>query len=696
MNRFKSLIIMASVLFAAGCCSDSCENKGGTDTPIISKHENIVVKDGIMTPEIMWSLGRVGETTLSPDGQKVVYGVTYYDIAENKGNTELYMMNVDGSNKKQLTKTAGGEYNPVFINEGNTIAFISGGQIWKMDLDGGNIKQLSNYDGDISAFKVSPDGAKILFIADVKVGQVVTDIYPDLPKANAHFTDNLMYKHWDEWVSTAPHPFVADFNGSELANITDILAGLPYESPMRPWGGIEQLDWSKDSKTVAYTCRKKTGKEYSISTNSDIYLYSLADKSTRNISEGMMGYDQNPVFSNDGRMIAWQSMERDGYEADKVRLIVMELETGNRKDLTVSFDQNAEQLVWSADDKDIYFVSCIKGTHQIYKTNLETLNFTPITEGVHDYTGFKLVNDVMIATQMSYSKPVEIYNVDIKTGKATEISFENKHILDQIKMGKVEEKWIKTTDGKDMLTWVIYPVNFDPNKQYPALLFCQGGPQSAVSQFFSYRWNFQLMAANDYIVIAPNRRGLPGFGQEWNEQISGDYGGQNMKDYLSAVDYMVKEPYVDANRVGCAGASYGGFSVYWLAGHHNKRFKAFLAHSGMFNLESQYLETEEQWFVNWDLGGAYWDKTNKIAQNSYANSPHLFVEKWDTPIMCVHGEKDYRILASQSMSAFNAAVLRGIPAELLVFPDENHWILKPQNSILWHRSYFKWFDKWLK
>lgn len=696
MNRFKSLIIMASVLFAAGCCSDSCENKGGSDTPIISKHENVVVKDGIMTPEIMWSLGRVGETALSPDGQKVVYGVTYYDIAENKGNTELYIMNVDGSNKKQLTKTAGGEYNPVFINGGNTIAFITGGQIWKMDLDGGNRKQVSNYDGDISAFKMSPDGTKMLFISDVKVGQVVTDVYPDLPKANAHFTDNLMYKHWDEWVSTAPHPFVADFNGAELANITDILAGSPYESPMRPWGGIEQLDWSKDSKTIAYTCRKKTGKEYSVSTNSDIYLYNLADKSTRNISEGMMGYDQNPVFSNDGRMIAWQSMERDGYEADKVRLIVMDLETGNRKDLTISFDQNAEQLVWSADDKDIYFVSCIKGTHQIYKTNLETLNFVSITDGPHDYTGFKLVNDVMVATQMTYSKPVEIYNVDIKTGKATEISFENKHILDQIKMGKVEEKWIKTTDGKDMLTWIIYPVNFDPNKQYPALLFCQGGPQSAVSQFFSYRWNFQLMAANDYIVIAPNRHGVPGFGQEWNEQISGDYGGQNMKDYLSAVDYMVKEPYVDANRVGCAGASYGGFSVYWLAGHHNKRFKAFLAHSGMFNLESQYLETEEQWFVNWDLGGAYWDKTNKIAQNSYANSPHLFVEKWDTPIMCVHGEKDYRILASQSMSAFNAAVLRGIPAELLIFPDENHWILKPQNSILWHRSYFKWFDKWLK
>lgn len=696
MNKYKSLIIMASVLFAAGCCSDSCEKKGEDNAPIISKHENIVVKDGIMTPEVMWKLGRVGEMTISPDGKKVVYGVTYYDVDENKGNTEIYLISSDGTEKQQITKTSSGEYNPLFIKGGTKIAFLNSGQIWEMDLNGENRKQLSNYEKDITAFKLSPDESKILFISDVKIGQEIADIYPDLPKANAHLTDNLMYKHWDEWVSTAPHPFIADFNGLELSNITDILEGSPYESPMRPWGGIEQLDWSKDSKSVAYTCRKKTGKEYSISTNSDIYIYNVSDKSTRNISEGMMGYDQNPVFSNDGKSIAWQSMERDGYEADKIRLIVMDLTTGNKKDLTIAFDQNAEQLIWSSDDKDIYFLSCINGTYQIYKANVETLNFTSITKGDHDYTGFKIANDVIIATQMSISKPVEIYNVNIANGETKEISFENKHILDQIKMGKVEGRWIKTTDGKQMLTWIIYPVNFDPNKQYPALLFCEGGPQTPVSQFFSYRWNFQLMAANDYIIIAPNRRGLPGFGQAWNEQISGDYGGQNMKDYLSAVDEMVKEPYIDANRVGCAGASYGGFSVYWLAGHHNKRFKAFLAHSGMFNLESQYLETEEQWFVNWDLGGAYWDKNNKIAQNSYANSPHLFVEKWDTPIMCVHGEKDYRILASQSMSAFNAAVLRGIPAELLIFPDENHWILQPQNSILWHRSYFKWFDKWLK
>lgn len=696
MNKYKSLIIMASVLFAAGCCSDSCEKKGEDNAPIISKHENIVVKDGIMTPEVMWKLGRVGEMTISPDGKKVVYGVTYYDVDENKGNTEIYLISSDGTEKQQITKTSNGEYNPLFIKGGTKIAFLNSGQIWEMDLNGENRKQLSNYERDITAFKLSPDESKILFISDVKIGQEIADIYPDLPKANAHFTDDLMYKHWDEWVSTAPHPFIADFNGLELSNITDILEGSPYESPMRPWGGIEQLDWSKDSKSVAYTCRKKTGKEYSISTNSDIYIYNVSDKSTHNISEGMMGYDQNPVFSNDGKSIAWQSMERDGYEADKIRLIVMDLTTGNKKDITIAFDQNAEQLVWSSDDKDIYFLSCINGTYQIYKASLETLNFTPITNGDHDYTGFKIANNVMVATQMSISKPVEIYNVNIANGESKEISFENKHILDQIKMGKVEGRWIKTTDGKQMLTWIIYPVNFDPNKQYPALLFCEGGPQTPVSQFFSYRWNFQLMAANDYIIIAPNRRGLPGFGQAWNEQISGDYGGQNMKDYLSAVDEMVKEPYVDANRVGCTGASYGGFSVYWLAGHHNKRFKAFLAHSGMFNLESQYLETEEQWFVNWDLGGAYWDKNNKIAQNSYANSPHLFVEKWDTPIMCVHGEKDYRILASQSMSAFNAAVLRGIPAELLIFPDENHWILQPQNSILWHRSYFKWFDKWLK
>jgi len=409
-----------------------------------------------------------------------------------------------------------------------------------------------------------------------------------------------------------------------------------------------------------------------------------------------MGYDINPSISPDGKWLAWESMERDGCESDKNRLFVMNTATGEKTDLSANFDQNSEGLVWTADSKSIYFTSVWHALTQIYRADILENKITQITKGVHDYEAVSPAGDKLIAIKHSMSKPNEIYAVNPQNGEATELSFENKEILAQLEMGKVEERWVTTTDNKQMLVWVIYPPKFDPKKKYPALLYCQGGPQSAVSQFWSYRWNFQIMAANDYIIVAPNRRGLPGFGQEWLDQISGDYGGQNMKDYLSAIDAVAKDSFVNKDKLGCVGASYGGFSAYWLAGHHEKRFKAFIAHDGMFNLPQQYLETEEMWFVNWDLGGAYWEKDNKIAQNSYANSPHLFVDKWDAPILVIHGEKDYRILASQGMAAFNAAVLRGVPAEMLIFPDENHWVLKPQNGVLWQRTFVGWLDKWLK
>jgi len=465
---------------------------------------------------------------------------------------------------------------------------------------------------------------------------------------------------------------------------------------MKPFGGIEQLAWSPDGKTVADACRKKTGKEYTLSTNSDIYFYNLETEKTENKTQDMMGYDQNPTFSPDGKWLTWESMEREGCESDKKRLFLMNVATGEKTDLSADFDQNSEALVWTADSKSIYFVSCWHAVTQIYRADIADKKITQITKGVHDYASVNEAKDKLIGVKHSMSKPDEIYAIDSKTGTETELSFENKNILAQLEMGKVEERWVTTSDNKQMLVWVIYPPKFDPNKKYPTLLYCQGGPQSPVSQFWSYRWNFQIMAANDYIIVAPNRRGLPGFGQEWLDQISGDYGGQNMKDYLSAIDEVVKEPFVNKNKLGCVGASYGGFSVYWLAGHHQKRFKAFIAHDGMFNLPQQYLETEEMWFVNWDLGGVYWDKSNEVAQRSYANSPHLFVDKWDTPILVIHGEKDYRILASQGMAAFNAAVLRGVPAEMLIFPDENHWVLQPQNGILWQRTFAAWLDKWLK
>lgn len=695
--KYKSIMALAlgATMFACG----AKDKTGDSDAPIIGK-SSVKVENGLMTPEILYSFGRVSGVEVSPDKSKILYGVTYVSIEQNKSNRELFIMNIDGSDKKPITQTAKGENNAVWVKEGKKIAFLSSesgsSQIWEMNPDGTDRKQISEIDGGVNGFSYSPDGTKVLYIKDIKHGERTADKYSDLDKASGRIVDNLMYKHWDHWVEEIPHSFVATFDGDKIGAGTDILGDQPYECPMLPFGGIEQLAWSPDSKTIAYTCRKKTGMEYSVSTDSDIFLYNVESKETINITEEMMGYDKNPLFSPDGKYIAWQSMERDGYEADKDRMYVMNLETKEKSYITENFDYNTDYMIWADDSKTIYFVACVEAKTQLFKTDIVSKEVKAITTGVHDYESCALAGDKLIAVRHSMSKPNEVYAVSISSGEATELSLENKEILDQLTMGNTEERWITTTDGKKMLTWVVYPPNFDPAKKYPTLLYCQGGPQSTVSQFWSYRWNLQMMAANGYIVVAPNRRGLPGFGQEWLEQISGDYAGQNMKDYLSAIDALAKEPFVDETRLGCTGASYGGFSVYWLAGHHDKRFKAFLAHAGIFNLEAQYLETEELWFANWDMGGAYWDKNNATAQRTYANSPHKFVDKWDTPIMITHGELDYRILASQGMMAFNAAKLRGIDARMLIFPDENHWIAQPQNGILFQREFFRWFDTYLK
>lgn len=697
--KYKSIMAIALSAGMLACGSGKDKTNESGDSPLIGKSE-IKITDGIMTPEALYSFGRVSDVQVSPDNSKVLYGVTYVSIEQNKTNRELFTMNVDGSDNIQITKTPKSENNAVWVKNGSKIAFLSSesgsAQIWEMNPDGTGRVQISEVAGGINGFNYSPDGKKVLYIKNVKSGERAVDKYPDLPKASGRIIDDLMYKHWDTWVEEVPHPFVADFDGEKLINDIDLLNGEPYESPMLPSGGIEQLAWSPDSKTVAYTSRKKKGMEYALSTNSDIYFYNIDTKETRNITEGMMGYDINPVFSSDGKYMAWQSMERDGYESDKNRLFVMDLSTGEKIYVTENFDYNTDFVVWNKDNQSLYIVACVEAKTQIYQANIHTKEIKALTEGVHDYESFAIAGDKLIAVRHSMSQPNEIYAVNSQTGEAAQITTENKGILDQITMGKVEERWIATTDGKKMLTWVVYPPNFDPAKKYPALLYCQGGPQSTVSQFWSYRWNLQMMAANGYIIVAPNRRGLPSFGKEWNEQISGDYGGQNMKDYLSAIDELAKEPFVDKDRLGCTGASYGGFSTYWLAGNHNKRFKAFLAHAGIFNLEAQYLETEEMWFANWDLGGSFWDRNNSIAQKSYANSPHRFVDKWDTPIMITHGEFDFRILASQGMMAFNAAKLKGIPSRLLIFPDETHWIAQPQNGILFQREFFRWFDEWLK
>ena len=724
----KSIILSAALALAC-CCPMKAQQKVN-----IGKND-ITLKSDLLSPEGLWAMGRIGGYAPSPDGKQVVYQVGYYSVKENKSHQVLCIINADGSNQRQLTTSADSETDPSWL--GNRIAFITGGEIWTMEADGTDRRQLSHTDGNVEGYKFSPDGTKVVYIKQLPFHEIIKENPSDLPMATGRLVTDLMYRHWDHYVESIPHPFVAEVTADGIGAGTDILEGEPYECPMEPFGGIEQLDWSRDSKQIAYTCRKKTGLEYSISTDSDIFLYDVANKTTRNLCkpEGYVapkvdptktlrtqsvnspanlannpGYDQNPQFSPDGKYVAWLSMARDGYESDRMRLCVYELATGTKRYLTESFDSNVDDFCWS-DTKDalIYFIGVWHATENLYSINWkgevkQIITSTPDCPWA-DFGSLKMLGDGkrIIAERHNYSSPADLYLITPNTKAPKKVAVaqltqENKHILDQLAKPSVDQRWVKTTDGKDMLYWVIRPPHFDPNKKYPTLLFCEGGPQSPVSQFWSYRWNFMIMASQGYVIIAPNRHGLPGFGSEWCEEISGDWTGQCMDDYLTAIDDACANlPYVNKDRLGAVGASFGGFSVYYLAGHHNKRFKCFIAHDGAFNLEAMYTETEENWFSNWEYDDAYWNKDQTAdARKTYTNSPHRFVDDWDTPILCIHGEKDYRINATQGMSAFNAARMKGIEAQLLIFPDENHWVLKPQNGILWQRTYFNWLDRWLK
>ena len=719
---FKTLSLAAAAIM--GCAGANAQTMIGKTTDLTSLTTN-----DRMTPEALWAMGRIGGAAASPDGKTVAYQVGYYSVKQNKSHQMLYTQTADGKQQTVLTTSAKSETDPAWIEGGKRIAFLTDGQLWSMAPDGTDRRQLTKSDIDIEGFKFSPDGKKVILIKSLPYHESIKKNPEDLPLATGRLVTDLNYRHWDHYVESIPHPFVANVTEQGVDEGVDMLKDEPYECPMAPFGGVEQLNWSPDSKFVAYTCRKKTGVNYAVSTDSDIFLYDIATGNTRNLCKPAgykpvdfdptktmktqainhqkedlnMGYDVNPKFSPDGRYIAWQSMARDGYESDRNRLCVYTLADGTKNYVTETFDSNVDDFCWANDSRTLYFIGVWHACENLYQTNLRG-EVKQLTDDWADFGSVQLLNNgnKLLASRHSFQQGDELYVVtpgkDAKKTKVQQLTFENKLFYDKLAFGKVQERWVKTTDGKEMQYWVILPPHFDENKKYPTLLFCEGGPQSPVSQFWSYRWNMQIMAANDYVVIAPNRRGLPGFGSEWNEQVSGHWTGQCMDDYLTAIDDAANNlPFVDKDKLGCVGASFGGFSVYYLAGHHNKRFKAFIAHDGAFNLESMYTDTEEAWFSNWEYEDAYWnrDQTNN-AKRTYENSPHRFVDKWDTPILCIHGEKDYRINANQGFGAFNAARMRGIPAELLIFPDENHWVLKPQNGVLWQRTFFEWLAKWLK
>ena len=735
----------------------------------------IVVEDGKMGPEALLAFGRMSDPQVSPDGKHILYGVSYTSVEENRSTRNLFICNLDGSDNQQLTTSGKSINNARWSEDGKKIVFLMGGQIWTADVahKGGewgirNPLQVSDVENGVGEFKLSPDQKKVMYISYVKSAvKSPTDCYGDLDKATAYTTDDLMYRHWDHTVMEIPHTFVADLDIAEgsMSEGTDLLADEAelYELPTEPFGGLEQLSWSPDSRYIAYSCRKLTGKKYAFSTNTEIYIYNVENGQTEMIEMGG-GYDTDPVWSPDGSRLAWISMERNGYEADKQRLIVADIKTGadmpevtDIKDITVDFKYNVASPVWAADSKSIWFASLAEGIQGMFRAyeEAESWEIERITgeDMWYDFgSPFHVAeaedgSQTLYTTWCSMDFPTELVAVTVggdgkteatgmkalkaecpvtaKTVSYKQITNENEHILSQITAHETEARYIKTVDGKDMLTWVLYPPQFDASKEYPSILICLGGPQGTLSQGWSYRWNYRLMAAQGYVVVLPNRRGTTAFGQEWTEQISGDYPGLNMQDYLAAAKELKAEPFV--GKMAACGASYGGYSVYNLCGVHGNTFDAFIAHAGIFNEEHMYMTTEEMWFPNFDNGGLHetvidprvgtpegpvgpagdgvtfggikqggspWSNDPKAVRH-YKLSPHNNVTKWHTPLMVIHGGMDYRVPVDEGMAAYNAAQMMGVPSRLLIFPDENHWILKPQNAMLWHREYFRWLSEWL-
>lgn len=655
-----------------------------------------------LTPQKLWELGRVSGEGLSKDGKQLIYGIAYYDFASNGTEKNLYSVPVAGGEVIQLTTEKGGE-TVIDVTE-DVIIYLFKGDLWTMGLNGENPTQLSQTEGKLANVRISPDGKHILYSKEVLVKNIHSkDKYTDLPESDAYVYDDLDYRHWDSFNDGRyNHPFVATYDNGTIGEGVDLLEGKSYYSPQAPFGGREDYIWTPDSKAILFVTKKKSGKDYAISTNTDIYRYDLVSGEITNLTEGMEGYDTHPDFSPNGERLAWLSMKTDGYEADKNDIVLLDPGRPDvKRNLTAHMDLTINSFVWSKDGRKIYFTAPVKGTVQLFEVavppNLMTRDLpviAQISEGQFDVAGIVgEYDDGLVITSTKMTRATEVYRYSFQDKQLRPITTVNDEAYSQIAENKVEGRFTKASDGEELFSWIVYPPDFDPNKKYPTLLYCQGGPQSALTQTYSLRWNMQLIASQGYIVVAPNRRGMPGWGVKWNEDISGDWGGQPIRDYLSAIDDISKESYVDTDRLGAVGASYGGYSVFMLAGVHEGRFKSFISHCGLFDMVSWYGTTEELFFANKDVGGPYWDEANARSYNAY--NPITHVEKWDTPILIIQGGKDYRVPIGQGLEAFQAAKLRGLKSRLLYLPDENHWVLSGHNAQVWQREFFKWLEETL-
>ena len=662
----------------------------------------------LMTPELLWEIGRLGGTSVSADGSKAVYTVRNYELKENGGTTDLFLLDIEsGQSRKMLSQWvsigdvqfgSGPFGERIYITGKENKVKGTSNQVWTVNPQDGSLLKITAIKDGVANLKVAPTGKHLAFTRDIKLDKEVKDVYEDLPKAEARIIDSLIYRHWSSWHDfkyTHLHIAELDANG-RAGEPTDLMEGLKVDCPVPPFGGSEQINWHPDGKLLAFTM--KDVEKWAESTNSDVYLVDIDEPTKRqNISVSNEGYDNDPVFSPNGKSLAYHSMKRPGFESDRNRVMIYNLFTGLSNDATIGLDQTAHGAQWTADSKKLFFVSEHLGTNQIFSVNAKGGGLKQHSTGRYNWSLKSLLPNGKQAL-VSFSRmerPNELAVLELKTAQSNTLSHINDDIFAKLQLPKVEERWVQATDGEKIHNWVIYPPNFDPNKKYPLLTYCQGGPQGQIGQWFSYRWNFHLMAAQGYIVVAPNRRGLPGFGRKWNDDISKDWGGQAMQDILAATDNMRAEPYVDNDRVAAVGASFGGYTVYWLMGHHQNRFSTMISHCGVMNLESMVGVTEELFFVNWGLGGPYWKDAQ--TQASYDKfSPHKFIGNWETPLLVIHGEKDFRVPVNQGMEAFTAAQVRDIPSRFLYFPNEGHWVLGPQNGIVWHRVFFEWLDKHCK